>query len=99
MIHVFGDYGVDLRLYKLRRATVAIKIEPQVFDLLGYLLEHRDRLVSRQELFERLWPKQFVSDDALERCLGEVRKTLATVAACNGSSGPYAAAAIASSQR
>jgi DNA-binding winged helix-turn-helix (wHTH) protein len=76
MIYVFGDYELDTRLYELRRARAPIKLEPKVFDALAYLLQHRDRLVSRQELFEYLWPKQFVSDDALERCLREARRAV-----------------------
>jgi class 3 adenylate cyclase/DNA-binding winged helix-turn-helix (wHTH) protein/tetratricopeptide (TPR) repeat protein len=76
MLYVFGAYTFDTQLYELRRAGELIHLGPQVFDVLAYLLEHRQRVVPKQELFERLWPGQFVGDDALERCIRAVRRAL-----------------------
>jgi class 3 adenylate cyclase/DNA-binding winged helix-turn-helix (wHTH) protein/tetratricopeptide (TPR) repeat protein len=76
MIYVFGEYTFDTQLYELRRAGELIHLGPQVFDVLAYLVQHRQRVVPKQELFERLWPGQFVGDDALERCIRAARRAL-----------------------
>ena len=76
MLHIFGEYTLDTQLYELRRAGERIPLGPQVFNVLVYLVQHHLRVVPKQELFERLWPGQFVSDDALERCIRVVRRAL-----------------------
>ncbi|MDP9145435.1 MAG: winged helix-turn-helix domain-containing protein [Actinomycetota bacterium] len=76
MNYVFGEYRFDTQLYELRRAGERIPLGPQVFNVLAYLVQHHDRVVPKQELFERLWPGQFVGDDALERCIRVVRRAL-----------------------
>lgn len=76
MRYVFGDYTLDTWQYALRRAGVPIPLRPKVFHLLAYLLAHRDRVVPRQELCEYLWPKQFVSDAALDACLAQARRAV-----------------------
>jgi hypothetical protein len=50
MIFAFGRYELDTRVYELRRAGCPRPVEPQVFDVLAYLVQHRDRLVSKEEL-------------------------------------------------
>ncbi len=74
MIYVFGEWELDLRIYELRHGQKLIKLEPQVFDVLVYLLQHRDRVVSKQELLSHLWPDQFIGESALERCIMTARK-------------------------
>ena len=76
MRYAFGDYSLDTQRYELRRAGTLIPLGPQVFNVLAYLMAHRDRVVSRDELFERLWPGQFVTDDALGRCVRAARRAL-----------------------
>jgi DNA-binding winged helix-turn-helix (wHTH) protein len=76
MRYVFGAYTLDTRLYKLWHAGVWVRLEPKVFATLAYLLQHREHVVSRHELFEHLWPERCVSDAALERCIAVVRKAL-----------------------
>jgi predicted ATPase len=51
-------------------------LEPQAFDLLVYLLEHRDRVVSKEELLDRVWGTQFVSESALTTRIKEVRRAI-----------------------
>ena len=41
------------------------KLEPQVFNVLAYLIRHRHRVVTKQELLEHLWPEQYVSEATL----------------------------------
>ena len=76
MRYVFGDYSLDTQRYELRRAGELIPLGPQVFNVLTYLVAQRDRVVSRDELFARLWPRQFVTDDALGRCIRAARRAL-----------------------
>ena len=76
MRYVFGDYSLDTQRYELRHAGEFIPLGPQVFNVLAYLVAHRDRVVSRDELFARLWPDQFVTDDALGRCIRAARRAL-----------------------
>ncbi len=56
MIYAFGDYELDIRRYELRHAGKPCKLEPKVFNLLAYLIQHRDRAITKRELFEYLWP-------------------------------------------
>jgi len=75
-IQAFGAFEVDRRLYQLRRGAEVVKIEPKVFDVLVYLLEHRARVVSKDELLEKLWPGEFVSESVLPRCITAARKAV-----------------------
>ena len=45
MTYLFGDCELDPSSYELRRDGRVIAVEPQVFDLLLYLVEHRERLI------------------------------------------------------
>ena len=61
----FDDVVIDLDRYQVYRAGEAVAIEPQVFDVLCYLIEHRDRVVGKVELFDNVWGNRFVSESAL----------------------------------
>jgi predicted ATPase/class 3 adenylate cyclase/DNA-binding winged helix-turn-helix (wHTH) protein len=76
MRYVFGDYALDTECYELRRAGTRLPLGPKAFDVLAYLLQHRDRAVTKEELLERLWPKQFVSASVLTSCILVVRKAI-----------------------
>ena len=76
MLHCFHDFELDDRLYQLRRGGKPISMEPKVFDVLAYLLHNRDRIVSKDELLEKLWPGQVVSETALTRCIVAARKAV-----------------------
>ncbi|MEM9223462.1 MAG: tetratricopeptide repeat protein [Pseudomonadota bacterium] len=60
----------------LRRRDVDIALQPQVLSVLRYLLENRDRIVSKDELVEALWDGRIVSDAALNTRLRDVRRAL-----------------------
>src|SRR5262249_7122425 len=53
-----------------------IKLRPKVFDVLRYLIAHRDRVIAQQELLEHLWPDQFVGDATLKSCIKEARQAV-----------------------
>jgi DNA-binding winged helix-turn-helix (wHTH) protein len=76
MRYAFGEYELDAQLYELRRAGTLLKIEPQVFNVLAYLIQHRDRTVPRQELLEQLWPEQYIGDAVLSYCIMAARKAV-----------------------
>jgi DNA-binding winged helix-turn-helix (wHTH) protein/predicted ATPase len=76
MQYTLGDYTLDTQRYELRHAGTPLKLQPKIVDLLAYLIQHRNRVVTRQELFEALRPEQFVSDDALEWVIAAARRAV-----------------------
>jgi DNA-binding response OmpR family regulator len=76
MIYRFGNYELDTQRCELRCAGQQVVIEPKVFAVLVYLLQNRDRMVTKEELLAQCWPGTFVSEAALTRCLAKVRKTV-----------------------
>ena len=76
MVYRFHDYTLDPASREMRHGTHRIALEPKVFQVLLYLLEHRDRMVSKAELLTQCWPETFVSESALTRCLTRLRKAV-----------------------
>lgn len=72
----FEDQILDLSRRELVRAGVAIPVEPKVFDLLLYLIQHRERLVSKDELVAHIWGRRVVSDSALTSAINAARKAV-----------------------
>jgi DNA-binding response OmpR family regulator len=76
MIYCFGDYELDEERRELRCAGQLVAVEPKVFEVLLYLVQHCDRVVAKQELLAQCWPETFVSEAALTRCLAKIRKAV-----------------------
>jgi class 3 adenylate cyclase/predicted ATPase len=76
MHYVFGDCTLDTQLYVLHRAGRTIPLRSKVFQVLHYLLTHRDQVIAKQELCEQVWPEQFISDAALEGVIKAVRRVV-----------------------
>jgi adenylate cyclase len=76
MILTFGDHELDLPRRELRRGNQKIHLEPQVFDLLAYLVEHRNHVVSKDEILSGVWHGRIVSESALTVRVNAVRKAL-----------------------
>jgi len=76
LIFRFGTYEVDLVQQELRRAGATVPVEPQVFDVLAYLVRHRDRIVSKNELFDTVWQGRMVSDAALNSRISAARRAI-----------------------
>jgi len=74
--YLFGDYTLDTRRCELRHTGTLIKLRPKVFDVLLYLIAHRDRVISRQEFLEHLWPQQFIGEATLNSCIMEARQAV-----------------------
>ena len=69
----FGDCEVDTRLRQIKVRGELLEAQPKAFDLLVYLLEHRDRVVDKDELLEHLWSGTVVSDSALTQIVRKAR--------------------------
>ena len=72
----FANFELDEQLFQLRQAGEVQKLEPKTFDLLLYLLHHRDRVVSKDELLDKVWPGQVVSESVLPRNVRVLRQVL-----------------------
>ena len=76
MIYVFDACELDTDLYELRRAGEVVKVEPQVFDVLVYLIEQRDRVVSKEELLDEVWKTRFVTESTLTTRIKAARRAV-----------------------
>jgi DNA-binding response OmpR family regulator len=73
-VYQFGDVRLDLDRFELLRGGVPQRVEPQVLEVLAYLVRHRDRLVSKQELMDQVWHDRFVSDSAISSRIKAARR-------------------------
>ncbi len=69
----FSNHVLDAGLRELTRGGAAIAVEPQVFDLLIYLVENRDRVVSKDDLIESIWNGRIVSESTLTSRINAAR--------------------------
>jgi len=76
MIYTFGESVLDTQLHVLSRAKQPVKLRPKAFEVLVYLLEHRDRIVTKHELCEQVWSNQFISDATLGSTVRAVRQAI-----------------------
>ena len=76
MIYQFGKFAIDTRNYQLLNDGTEVELEPKVFDLLNYLIVNREKLVTRDELFENLWSGQIVSDTSLSNQIKVARRAI-----------------------
>lgn len=76
MIYEFGECRLNAVAYELRRGDELIKAEPQVLDLLLMLVENRERIVSRDEIVEKVWGGRIVSDAAISSRIKTARQLI-----------------------
>ena len=72
----FDRFLLDLDRGALLDADGELKLRPKSFELLRYLVEHAGTLVSRDELFEAIWPDTVVTDGVVTQCLIDVRRAI-----------------------
>jgi|GEM_PF-1073555 len=72
----FGDFVLDRDLKRLQRAGEPVPLKPKVYDLLCLLIEHRERVLSRAEIMDALWPRQDIEDSSLTQAVYELRRAL-----------------------
>ncbi|MEU4295267.1 alpha/beta fold hydrolase [Kribbella sp. NPDC026596] len=70
------DLEFDPALFEVRRGGVAVPLEPQAFDVLAYLVSHRDRVVPKEELMDGIWGGRFVSETAVTSRIKQIRRAL-----------------------
>jgi pimeloyl-ACP methyl ester carboxylesterase/DNA-binding winged helix-turn-helix (wHTH) protein len=73
---LFADHTLDTDRRELRRGSEPIAVEPQVFDLLVYLVQNRDRVVSKDDLIASVWGGRTVSDSTLTSRINAARKAV-----------------------
>jgi len=76
MRFIFADCVLDLDHRELRRGSVLVDTEPQVFDVLVFLIRHRDRVVSKDDLVAALWGGRIVSDSTLATRIAAARAAI-----------------------
>ena len=76
MRYIFGDYTLDAERYELRQAGRLVPLEPRVFDLLAYLVQHPGRTVLTEELLTQLYPNEFAPVERLTNAVAQARRVL-----------------------
>jgi TolB-like protein len=76
MIHAFDGYRLDTDTRELRFGDRLVPVEPQVFALLWLLIENRERLVSKDEIIERIWDGRIVSESAVASRVKSARQAI-----------------------
>ena len=76
MLFLFEDFTLDGERRELRAKGAVVPVEPQVFDLLVYLIENRGRVLSKDDLIASVWGGRIVSDSTLDSRINAVRKVL-----------------------
>jgi DNA-binding winged helix-turn-helix (wHTH) protein len=71
--YFFEDCGLDTDRRELRRAGEVVPVEPQVFDVLTYLIQNRERVVSRDDLLASVWERRIVSESTLSSRINAAR--------------------------
>ena len=72
----FQEFSIDRRGYVVQWREELVPLNRKTFDLLLYLVDHRDRLVTKDELLENLWSEQFVEESNLTQHVFLLRKAL-----------------------
>jgi len=73
---LFDDHTLDVRRRELRKGSEQVAVEPQVFDLLVYLVENRDRVVTKDDLIASIWGGRIVSESTLTSRINAARKAV-----------------------
>jgi DNA-binding winged helix-turn-helix (wHTH) protein len=77
LLYRFDDYILDTEHYELRQAGRLVRLAPRVFNLVAYLVQQPGRLVTNEELKERLWPQHAVVGEAsLANAVAQARRAL-----------------------
>ncbi|HSN51584.1 MAG TPA: winged helix-turn-helix domain-containing protein, partial [Woeseiaceae bacterium] len=75
-VYRFGAFELDCARRELRRRGEVVPIQPKAFELLRYLVEHRDRAVDKEELQDALWPRSIVTETSLTRSVMKARRAV-----------------------
>src|SRR5437660_12591074 len=72
----FANQVLDTDTRELSREDMPVSLEPQVFDLVVHLMEHRDRVVSKEELIAKIWHGRHVAESTLTSRINAARKAV-----------------------
>ena len=72
----FGPFRLDTMNHCLWREEERMSVTPKAFDVLRFLVERADRLVTQEEILEGLWPEIYVNPEGVRKYILEVRKVL-----------------------
>lgn len=76
MIYTFDDHSLDSDRRELRRGDAVIPVEPQVFDLLQFLIDHRERVVAKHDLLDAIWKGRVVAESTLSSRIAALRRAV-----------------------
>jgi adenylate cyclase len=76
LLYLFEDYALDTDRRELRRGAALLSMEPQVFDLLVFLVGSRDRVVSKDDLLTAVWGGRIVSESTIATRINAVRRVI-----------------------
>src|SRR5712691_2605206 len=76
LLYLFEDFALDCDRRELRRRNELLSVEPQVFDLLQYLICNRDRVVSKDDLLAAVWHGRIVSEATLGSRINAARSAV-----------------------
>src|SRR5580704_7195348 len=76
MRFAFGEFELDVGVGELRRGGQPVRLQPRVFDTLRHLIEHRDRVVGKQELIDVCWDGETSNPIAVPWSVSHARKAL-----------------------
>ena len=72
----FAEHTLDVARNSLRTVDGEIELRPKSFEVLLYLVENADRVVTKDELIKAIWPNVIVNDESLTHCISEVRNAI-----------------------
>ena len=76
VVYVMDGYRLDPDLFELTRQGERVPLEPQAFDVMVFLVSHRGRVVSKEELMDSIWGGRFVTEAAVTSRIKQVRRAL-----------------------
>jgi TolB-like protein len=76
VLFLFNNFEIDCERRELRADDTSVSVEPQVFDLLVYLIKNRDRVVSKDDLIASVWGGRIVSESTLTSRINAARKAV-----------------------
>jgi DNA-binding winged helix-turn-helix (wHTH) protein len=80
----FDKHKLDADRRELHRGSTPVAVEPQVFDLLVYLVKNRDRVVSKDDLIASVWGGRNVSDSTLSSRMNAARRAIGDMGTTKG---------------
>jgi len=73
---VFGECVLSEDLFHLKKAGRVVKLEPKVFQVFRFLVENRERVVSKADILDHVWPGEAISESVLPRSIAVIRRAV-----------------------